>query len=149
MTELIDQLILQVITLKGPSAIVVFIIMLGYAAKMVPRFPNKCIPVVSFIIGPLLTPVLVGWPTPGSMDPGLRWPEAAAWVTSIVQGHLLACIAWISHAKILRKFIDDKIPALNPGLVVARSTSSVSDAEGTQRTEETLVSQEKPKNEQP
>jgi hypothetical protein len=114
MTEMLDSLILQVTTLKGPSAVVVFIIMLGYALKMVPKFPNKYIPLASFVIGPVLTLILVGPPGTGTLSPNLFWPDLAAHVSCLVTGFLLSCVAWIMHAKFLRKMIDDKVPELNP-----------------------------------
>ena len=145
--ELIDQLIAEVTTLKGPSLVVVFIIFIGYALKM-SRFPNRCIPLVSFVIGPLLTPIMISWPEPGNMPNGVRWPEAAAWAQIVVMGFLLACIAWILHGKVLRKLIDDKVPALNPG----RETNTKVAAEtkttdtGTEQTikEETITTEVKP-----
>lgn len=122
--ELLQKFIIQVTTLQGPTAVVFFIIMLGYALKMVPDFPNRFIPLISFMVGPPLTLILVAWPSVGSMEPGIRWPEVAAWATSLIQGFLLACLAWISHAKVLRKLIDEKIPALTPGRQVESATAS-------------------------
>lgn len=113
MTDMIDHYISQIVTLKGPSAVVVYLVMIGYALKMFPSFPNKHIPLVNFMVGPILTMFIVDWPTSGNMPPGVRFPEIAAWLTAVLQGLLLACIAWISHAKLLRKYIDDKVPALN------------------------------------
>jgi hypothetical protein len=148
MTDLIDKLIVEVTTLKGPSAVVVFIIMFGYVLKMVPNFPNRYIPLVSFILGPLLTPMMVTWPQPGSMPEGVRWPEVTAWATVIVMGELLACLAWISHAQVLRKFIDNKIPALNPGrtvdLKVDSKSMSTEDTQQLVKTEIEITKETKP-----
>jgi len=110
--ELLEKFIVQITGLRGPTAVVFCIVFVGYALKMVPTFPNRFIPLVSFCLGPPLTLFLVCWPTPGSMEPGVRWPEIAAWTTLIIQGFLLSCVAWVSHAKILRQLFDDKIPAL-------------------------------------
>lgn len=115
MTEMLDPFILQVVTLRGPSAIVVFLIMLGYALKMFPAIPNRFIPLVNFVAGPALAVFLLPWPATGMIDPGLRYPDVAAWLMLIMTGFLLACIAWMLHAKFLRKFIDEKIPALKTG----------------------------------
>ena len=112
--EMLDKFITDFTSPHGPKAVVIFIIFLGYALKMWKRFPNRCIPLVSFIVGPPLAVLLVQWPTAGRMDPGLLWPDVAAWITALIQGFLLACSAWILHAKILRQFVDDKIPALQP-----------------------------------
>jgi hypothetical protein len=128
--ELLDKALEEITTLHGPSLVVVFIILLGYALKMIPAFPNKLIPLVSFVIGPILTPIMVGWPDTGSIPPGVRWPEYASWATVLVQGFLFACIAWIMHGKVLRKLIDDKVPALNPGRTVQTATLSAVDMSG-------------------
>lgn len=118
MIDTLNPFIEQVTTLKGPMVVVVFLIMLGYALKMIDSFPNRYIPFVNFVLGALLAPILVAWPTPGNMEPSLRFPELASWFTSTITGFLLACVAWITHTKFLRKFIDDKIPAMNPGRTV-------------------------------
>jgi hypothetical protein len=113
MTETLDNLILEIVTLRGPTAVVVFLVMLGYILKMTGAFPNKYIPLVNFIVGPILTVFIVDWPTPGSMPHGIRYPDVASWLTALQTGFLLSCLAWLSHAQILRRLIDDKIPALN------------------------------------
>lgn len=138
MTEMLDQLILQVTQLKGPSAVVVFIIMFCYMLKMWRLFPNRFIPIVGAILGPILTLILVGPPGTGSLAPNLFWPDLAAHVSCIVTGFLLFCVAWIMHAKFLRKLIDDKVPELNPGRVVSTSTSEskVESEAGTQQVQQ-------------
>ena len=86
------------------------------------------------------------------MAPGLRWPETAAWLTALVQGLLLACLAWVMHAKFLSKWIDDKIPALNPGRTVDTTTATelrTTEAGTQQATLETKVTLEKPESKQP
>lgn len=141
MTEMLDQFILQITTLKGPSAVVVFLVMFGYALKMTPMVVNRYIPLINFILGPILTIFIVDFPTPGSMPPGVRYPEIAAWLTSILTGFLLACLAWISHAQILRKWIDDKVPALNPDKTMDKKTVSEesTNADGTAKIEQTMT----------
>lgn len=114
MIDTLNPFIEQVTTLKGPMLLVVFLIMLGYALKLTKSFPNRGIPVVNFIIGAALAPIVVAWPSPGSMDPALRFPDIAAWFTSTITGFLLSCVAWLMHDKFLRKFIDNKSPALSP-----------------------------------
>lgn len=146
--ELIDSLILEFTTLKGPSLVVTVIIFVGYILKMLPRFPNRYIPVVSFVLGPLMTPFMVSWPSAGEMPPGLRWPEIAAWLTTLCTGLLLACLAWIVHGQVLRKLIDDKVPALNPGRKTEETVEveTHSDAAGTatKTTQEKVTTETKP-----
>lgn len=136
MIDTLNPFIEQVTTLKGPSLLVVFLIMLGYALKMFRQFENRGIPFVNFTVGALLCPLIVAWPTPGSMEPDLRFPELAAWISSTINGFLLACIAWVTHTKFLRKFIDDKIPAMNPGRTEekTKTVEVTSDQEGEKKT---------------
>lgn len=146
--ELISEAIREVTDLRGPPAVVVALIFNGYFFKMVPRFPNRLIPLVNAMLAPVLTFTLVGWPTPDTMAPGLRWPELAAWITAGVQSLLLLCMAWVLHTRVLRLIIDNKVPALNPGratesnTVVAETTSE----DGTEKItkEETKITETKP-----
>mgnify|MGYP000384882049 CR=1 FL=1 len=148
-SEMLDEMILQVTRLQGPSAVVVFVIMLGYACKMIQGFPNRYIPLVSFVAGPALTLILVGPPGTEQMPPNLFWPDLAAYTSCLVTGFLLSCLAWIMHAKVLRKWIDDKVPALNPGRTVEKTeeVKTVTDAAGevqSQHTAEQKVTDTKP-----
>lgn len=148
-SEMLDEMILQVTRLQGPSAVVVFVIMLGYACKMIQGFPNRYIPLVSFVTGPVLTLILVGPPGTGQMPPNLFWPDLAAYTSCLVTGFLLSCLAWIMHAKFLRKWIDDKVPALNPGRTTAttevKQTSTDADGDVSEKkvTQE-LTTEDKP-----
>lgn len=141
MIDTLNPFIEQIVTLKGPTAVVVFLIMLGYALKLT-RFPNKRIPLVNFITGAILSPILVAWPNPGSMDFGLRFPEIAAWFTSIITGFLLACVAWISHAKVLRKLIDEKSPILTPNRTTEKKVEiETTVGDGKVETEESITTE--------
>lgn len=148
MTQALDPFILQIVTLKGPTAVVVFLVMLGYAAKMIPWIQNKYIPLINFAVGPILSVLLVAWPTTGSMEPGIRFPDVAAWFTVLQTGFLLACLAWITHAQVLRKWIDEKIPALTEGKSVDTKVEieKHTDADGVEKKEQvtTTVTETKP-----
>lgn len=110
--DVLDPIINQLISLKGPKQIIVFLIMFGYLLKMIPSFPNVLIPIANcFVLGPALSVLLLGWPTNGEIAPTVRYPEIAAWAQAYQTGLLLGCIAWISHGLILRKVIDEKVSA--------------------------------------
>lgn len=109
--EIMNQLIEELFKLKGPQLVVVFLIMLGYLLKMLPKFPNRYIPFINIGVAGLLSPFLVAWPSPQNMDHDIRYIEIAAWMQSIISGFLLGIVAWICHAKFLKKFVDEKIPA--------------------------------------
>lgn len=107
--ELVDQLIRDVTALKGPKLLIAFLIALGYGLQKAPLIDSKYIPRILVLLGIVLAPVLVAWPTPETMEPGVRFNDITAWVQVGVQGFLLACGAWLLHAKILKRMIDDKI----------------------------------------
>lgn len=111
MFDAIDPFIIQLTTLKGPKLVIVFLIMLGYMLKMLPQVPNRVIPFVNCLVGPVLSVFLVAWPTPGSMDHDLLYPHVAAWVQAVINGALLAILAWVIHRQVLRKYLDDKVQA--------------------------------------
>ena len=82
------------------------------------------------------------------MEPGVRWPDLAAWFTTLQQGFLLACLAWVMHAQVLRKWIDEKIPALTEGKTVETKVAieQHTDAKGVEKKEQvtTTVTEKKP-----
>lgn len=104
-----DQLISDVTALTGAKLLMTVLIAIGYGLQRVPAFSNDRIPLVVIVSGMLLAPVLVSWPSPGDMDPGLRFAEITAWVQVIAQGFLLAAASWGIHAGVLKKVIDDRI----------------------------------------
>lgn len=114
--QMIDEMILQVVTLKGPQLMIVFQILVGYGLKVIPWFDNRFIPLSTVVIGGLLAPLFIAWPEPGSMDPALRYPEVTAWAQTIITGLLLGAGSWLIHNKVLKPFIDDKIspPSFTP-----------------------------------
>jgi hypothetical protein len=107
--DFIDPLLISLTALRGPKLLIAFVVVLGYGLKLIPSFPNKYIPAATLCAGPILAPFIVAWPQPGDMEPNLRYNEAAAWIQIIIMGVLLSSLAWATHAKILRKLIDDKL----------------------------------------
>lgn len=113
--DALDPFINQLTTLRGPKQIIVFLVMFGYLLKMIKRVPNIIIPIINcFLLGPFLSVILLGWPTNGEIEPAVRYPEIAAWSQAYQKGLLLGCIAWISHGLVLKRFIDEKVPAWKP-----------------------------------
>lgn len=101
--ELLTDLLTQIKGLTGYSLVAVVLIALGYALKMIPRFPNQFIPAATMLAGMILTPLLT---SPGEMAPNLRNPI----VGQVVHGFLIACVAWILHDKLLKGIIDRYLP---------------------------------------
>jgi hypothetical protein len=106
---MIDEMILQIVTLKGPQLMIAFLIMTGYGLKIFPWLDNKYIPPVTVILGGAMAPLFISWPAEGKMSPELRYPEVAAWAQIIITGLLLGAGSWLIHNKVLKPFIDDKI----------------------------------------
>lgn len=113
----IDEWIVKITALSGPTLLIVTLWMAGYFFKLVPVFPNRLIPAATLGIALTMTPFLVMWPSPGDAPPGLRWPNITAWIQTVDRAVLLWALAWLTHATALKKLIDDKVNgALNPEL---------------------------------
>lgn len=127
--DMIDPLIQQFTTLSGTRLVIVFLVMAGYMMKMIPKVPNRWIPILNcFLIGPALSVLLVGWPANGDIAPDVRFPEVAAWVQAYVKGLLLGVIAWLAHGMVLKRFVDEKVEAWkkNPSAVVGDVSKAAS-----------------------
>lgn len=109
--DYLDSFIVDILALKGPKLLIVFLIVLGYGLQAVPIFPNKYIPRVVLVLGILLSPFILSWPQPGQMPPELRYPDLAAWTQTLMAGFLLAAVSWLLHNKLLKPYIDDKLGA--------------------------------------
>jgi hypothetical protein len=109
--EVIDQLIVSIITLTGPKLLIVTLLAVGYGLKIVPQrfFPNKFIPLVTVPAGTILGPFFLGWPCIADFDPKLCCPEVAMYLQVYMQGFLLACGTWALHAKVLKRVLDQKL----------------------------------------
>ena len=107
--ELTDQIILEVLSLKGPKLLMVSLVLLGYLLKSVPKFPNRWIPRTIIATGGLLSPLFIPLPSHGSIDPGLCCPEPTCWASVVMTGFILGGASWLLHAKLLKKLIDDKV----------------------------------------
>jgi hypothetical protein len=63
------------------------------------------------------------------------WPTAAAWAHELMKGIALFFVAWVLHNKVLKVFIDDKVPAMNPGMT--KETKKVEETSVAESGEET------------
>jgi hypothetical protein len=126
--EMLDSFLLEVLKLEGPKLLAVFLIVLGYGLKFIPRFPNKYIPAVILLLGTALAPFLLAWPQPGELDPGLRYAGVAAWIQTLLAGFLVGALSWLLHTKFLRKYIDEKVNGNNgkPSAVTEPKPTTIS-----------------------
>jgi len=113
--EELDKIILQISALQGPTLLIFTLWITGYVMKLLPQrwVPNQVIPLANFGLAIVMTPFLVAWPEPGQQMLGLKYPDASAWIQTIDRGILFWALAWFTHAKFLRKLIDDKLNGLN------------------------------------
>lgn len=86
----------------APASAITFIgcLLLGYFLKMVPMFPNKFIPLVNVIAGPLLFLAM-------EMDKPTQIAHPA--VMHAIVGTGIGMTAWVVHRTILRKWLDPKL----------------------------------------
>ena len=117
MMDLINPLLNAVTSLHGEALVIFFLVVNGYMWKMVPSFPNRWIPLINMLLGPLLCVAVVKWPDPAdTWMQQVKYAELAAWANTLMQGVALSFVAWVLHHKILKTLIDDKVPAMNPGM---------------------------------
>lgn len=107
--SLLDEWIVKITALSGPTLLIVTLWMIGYFFKLIQWFPNRFIPIVTFLLAVLMTPFVVLWPASGDQPQGLRWPEITAWVQTFDRAVLLWALAWLTHATALKKLIDEKL----------------------------------------
>lgn len=107
--QIIDELILSIVMLKGVKLLVVFLLAMGYGLKVVPGFQNRLIPLVTVTMSTVLAPFFLGWPQPGDMDPCICCPDTLAVMQILMTGFLLGCGTWMLHAKLLKGIIDGKL----------------------------------------
>jgi drug/metabolite transporter (DMT)-like permease len=90
--------------------VAVAVVVLGYALKLVPQVDNARIPIYVILssIG-----LYVGLCVP----PADSFTDLPAFIryafTTIILGAFVGLLAWLSHAKILKRLIDSKISVLN------------------------------------
>lgn len=139
--DLINPLLNVVTSLHGEALVIFTLIVLGYVMKTAFFFPNEWIPRVNFFIAPILTILIVQWPDPAdTWMQKLKYPEPAAWANTLMKGTGLFFIAWVIHHKALKTLIDDKVPAMNPGMkrdTTTTETVQVTGGEETKVTEKT------------
>lgn len=97
-----QDLLKQVINLKGQMLVMVSCLGVGYALRLVPKFQNKWIPLAVMIFGAGLNPCIVGR---GNVDPDVNNPVAHL----VLQGFVIGILAWIAHNKFLVKYLDPKM----------------------------------------
>ena len=107
--ELADEFLIELLALKGPSLLLVFLMMLGYGLKVFPWIDNKHIPLCIVLGGGMLSLLFIPLQPTKSIDPGLCCPEATQWASVLITGNLLGALAWLLHAKLLKKWIDEKV----------------------------------------
>lgn len=112
--ELISPMLDYMTSWHGPPLVIMFLIVNGYMLKMVRVFPNRFIPLVNMGLSVVLTVFVVNWPDPAeTWMVKVKWPAIAAWATVLMQGLLFNFAAWALHAKLLRKWIDEKVPGMS------------------------------------
>lgn len=106
----LDQMILRITALEGPTLLIVTLWMTGYGVKIIGRIPNDWIPRVNLALAMFMTPFVVRWPDAGAQPPvGVPYPEVTAWVQTEARAVLFWSVAWLTHAKLLKKWIDVKL----------------------------------------
>lgn len=117
MMDLINPILNSITGMNGEALVVFILIINGYLFKEMTFFPNEWIPRLNFLLAPILCILVVQWPDPSdTWMQKVKFPMAAAWAHTLMKGVALFFVAWVLHNKVLKVFIDDKVPAMNPGM---------------------------------
>ncbi len=107
--DMTDAALLEVLQLKGPSLLLAGLLLLGYGAKLCPWVQNKFIPLIVVCGGGALGWLFIPMPPTQDINPGLCCTEATEWASVFVTGLLVGALAWLLHATLLKKWIDEKL----------------------------------------
>ena len=84
-------------------------ILVGYVCRFIPVIPNKWIPIICIIVGPVV--FCIANPHASSV------PKSAFFLHSIIGGLFLGLVAWLLHDKFISNF-EDKVTAKFPAASV-------------------------------
>lgn len=108
--EYLQDILNQILQLKGAALVGIVLMVLGYILKLVPQVPNGVIPAVVIVGGCVLNPLLS--PTPqGDVAYYIR----NGVTVDVLHGFLIGAAAWFVHDKVLRRFIDSKLAIFGGG----------------------------------
>lgn len=105
------EILTRLTELDGPSLLIAFLLMLGYALKVTAVFPNRCIPSAIMVVGPCLSPFVVGLGDVGDVGRRVPYPDVCIWLQAICRGFILSAATWMIHHAAIRK-IEQKLASL-------------------------------------
>lgn len=105
-------LMTKIFASQPPVFLGIFLIALGYGLKSLASVPNRFIPRINYLVAMLVFP-LIAKPDPSSLPQQL--PELAGLIRNVMGGIIIATVAWVAHAFILRRFIDRFMPQNGEG----------------------------------
>ena len=101
-------------------------IIISYFFRYLPIFPNKWIPVVCILVGPVIFPLL----NPKAAD----LSNTAFYIHSIVGGFFIGILAWLIHDKWISKFESKVIASYPKTAIVLTKDSADTTSAGSQPT---------------
>ena len=97
--------------LSAPALLFVTLIIMGYGLKLLPVFPNRLIPLATLTVPMAVYPIIGNR---GLVNSDFDSSSKVLWAMAM-QGLIIGFAAWVSHRKVLKRLIDDKVNgALNP-----------------------------------
>lgn len=105
------EILTRLTQLDGPALLIAFLLMLGYGLRVSAVFPGKYIPRVIMIVGPCMSPFVIGLSEPGEIGHRIPYPVIAIWVQAICRGFIFATFTWMIHHAAIRK-IEQRLASL-------------------------------------
>lgn len=105
--DYLNDILEQIGNLKGLALVAAACFGLGYVIRLIPVIPNKWIPPVVMLAGPIIAPLIIA---PGAASPDLRNPV----VGIVAQGLLVSVVVHYLHEKVI-SHLEDWIKGKLPG----------------------------------
>lgn len=110
--DFFTALLAKVFSSQPPVFLGIFLIALGYGLKSMASVPNRYIPRVNYLVGVVVFP-LIAKPDPASLPQ--QFPQVAEVIRNGMGGVIIATVAWLAHAFILKRIIDRFMPQNGEG----------------------------------
>lgn len=110
--DFFTALMTKVFASQPPVFLGIFLVALGYGLKLIASVPNRLIPRINYLVAMIVFP-LIARPDPASLPQ--QFPQVAEVIRNGMGGVIIATVAWLAHAFILKRIIDRFMPQNGEG----------------------------------
>ena len=111
-SDFFTALLTKIFTSQPPVFLGFALIALGYGLKLIVSVPNRLIPRVNYLVAMVVFPIIAK-PDPASLPQ--HYSDLAGIVRNVLGGVIIATVAWMAHAFLLKRIIDKHIPVTVTG----------------------------------